>query len=163
MAERDKSRPTTSPSGAARCVHELQRRARARVSSLPIIYVLYCCDVWYRERAVPNKNSCLTTSYVDLYQLLRSSARRTETTPLVWSILQPNFGPGSAQICRAIRMRPGIGTANLERLTINLPEDRRKWTSSCRREKPEFSLMLLVGSKVSGFDPEFRSECLSIS
>jgi len=50
-------------------------------------------------------------------------------------------------------MRPGIGTANLERLTINLPEDRRKWTSSCRREKPEFSLMLLVGSKVSDFDP----------
>jgi hypothetical protein len=35
----------------------------------------------------------------------------------------------------------------------NLPEDRRKWTGSCRREKPEFSLMLLVGSKVSDFDP----------
>ena len=35
----------------------------------------------------------------------------------------------------------------------NLPEDRRKWSDSCRREKPEFSLMLLVGSKVSDFDP----------
>ena len=162
MAERDKSRPTTSPSGAGRCVHELQRRARARVSSLPIIYVLYCCDVWYRERAVPNKNSCLTTSYVGLYQLLRSSARRTETTPLVWSILQPNFGPGSAQICWAIRMRPGIGTANLERLTIYpriggngaVPADEISQSlASCSWLAPKYRISI----------PEFRSESLSVS
>ena len=108
------------------------------------------------------QNRCPTTSYVGLHQLLRSSARRTETTPLVCSILQPNFGPGSARICWAIRMRPGIGTSNLERLTIYpriggngpVPADERSQSlASCSWLAPKYRISI----------PEFRSKSLSVS
>jgi hypothetical protein len=47
------------------------------------------------------------------------------------------------------RNNPQIDRWIVKSVSCKLPEDRRKWTRCCEREKPEFSLTLLVGSKES--------------